>query len=84
MYFQENVENNVCDLRFRPELSVILKKTLNSYLKTRYIVLKILIDWKLSKRLQRACLCAYFLKCKIGCLQCKIQGCKKKPVGKGA
>lgn len=26
MYFQENVENNVCDLRFRPELSVILKK----------------------------------------------------------
>ena len=45
MYFQENVENNVCDLRFRPELSVvILKKTLNSYLKTRYIVLKILID----------------------------------------
>ena len=28
MYFQENVENNVCDLRFRPELSVILKKKL--------------------------------------------------------
>ena len=26
MYFQENVENNVCDLRFRPELSVILLK----------------------------------------------------------